>query len=301
MKKLVSLLLATVVAVTSVVIVCASSFKDVSDDAYYAEAAERMAREGILSGFGDGRYYGSLSVTRAQIAALVCKLLGKTKEAEALMGKTAFKDIPETSWCTGYVNYAVANKIIVGDGDGNFRPDDEVKFEEVVKVIVCVLDLDGEVEIDPADWSKEYIEVAEANGLIKNLLSKKGEPMLRSDIAVICDSAFTLLKQAEQTSEELSTTTAKKPTLRPVDDDDDDEATTTASTTTSTAEVTTTASATEQTTEITFPFFEENYDQTEGTAETTTSTTTANSRPPLGDDDYDKVNDSDRLPDVWFD
>lgn len=286
MKKILAALLAAFILTASVICVCASSFKDVPDDAYYAEAAERMANEGILSGFGDGRYYGSLSVTRAQIAALVCKLLGKTKEAESLMGETAFKDIPITSWCTGYVNYAVANGIINGDGDGNFRPDDDVKYEEVIKVIVCVLDLDGDVKIDPADWSKEYIEVADKAGLTSNMLSKKGEPMLRSDIAVICDSAFTLLKQAEQTSENVTTTT-KRVSTRPERDDDDDEETVTTVVTEKTAAETTAASTAETTT------------ATE--AETTVATTTEATRPPLGEDDYDKADSTDRLPDIWFD
>jgi hypothetical protein len=75
-------------------------------------------------------------------------MLGKADEAASLAGKTAFVDVPETSWCTGYVNYAVANKIINGDGDGNFRPDDPVKYEEVIKVVVCVLGLDEDVKIE---------------------------------------------------------------------------------------------------------------------------------------------------------
>lgn len=290
MKRIVAMIFVAVMLTATVLSVCASSFRDVPDDAYYAAAAERMAKEGILSGFGDGRYYGSLSVTRAQIAALVCKMLGKTKEAEALAGKTAFKDIPVTSWCTGYVNYAVANGIIVGDGDGNFRPDDDVKFEEVIKVIVCILGLDDGIKIDPADWSKEYIAVAENNGLIRNILSKKGEAMLRSDIAVVCDSAFTIMKHAAETSDEDVTTTTKKIHQGNKDDDDDVEVTVKKPETTTT-ETTTIATMP--------PFGNENYDEVEGTvnnpetttASTTTSTTTSTTYP----------KDPDRLPDIWFD
>lgn len=197
------------VAATTGTDTAATSFKDVPADAYYAEAAERMADRGILSGFGDGYYYGDQTVTRAQIAALVCKMLGKADEATSLAGKTAFVDVPETNWSTGYVNYAVANGIISGDGDGNFRPDDPVKYEEVVKVIVCVLGLDENVKIDPNDWSKEFIEAADAAGLLGNLTGKKGEYMKRSDIAVICDAAMTVLDNvAEETA---ATTTTKKP------------------------------------------------------------------------------------------
>ena len=218
-KKLFAAVLVLALLCTGVFTIFAGSFKDVPADAYYADAAERMAARGILAGYGDGWYYGNHSVTRAQIAALACKMLGKVEEATALAGKTVFTDVPETSWATGYVNYAHANGIILGDGDGKFRPDDYVKYEEVVKVIVCVLGMDDGIKIDPTDWSKEYLERAEKAGLLANLIGKKGTYMLRSDIAVITDAAMTVLDKsaaAESASSATTTivteaTTTKKP------------------------------------------------------------------------------------------
>ena len=220
-KKLFAVVLVLALLCTGVFTVAAGSFTDVPADAYYAEAAERMAARGILSGYGDNHYYGNHSVTRAQIAALVCKMLGKVDEAVALAGKTAFTDVPETSWATGYVNYAHQNGIILGDGDGKFRPDDFVKYEEVVKVIVCVLGLDEGVKIDPTDWSKEYLEAAEKAGLLEHLIGKKGEYMLRSDIAVITDAGMQVLDKETAGATSVTTTvatevtTTKKPS-RPI-------------------------------------------------------------------------------------
>ncbi len=217
-KKLFAAVLVLALLCTGAFTIFAGSFTDVPADAYYAAAAERMAARGILSGYGDGWYYGNHSVTRAQIAALACKMLGKVEEATALAGATAFTDVPKESWATGYVNYAHANGIVLGDGDGKFRPDDYVKYEEVVKVIVCVLELDEGVKIDPTDWSKEYLERAEKAGLLANLIGKKGTYMLRSDIAVITDAAMTVLDKsaaAESASSATTTivteTTTKKP------------------------------------------------------------------------------------------
>ena len=210
MKKILSIVTVTVLAVFIATTVFATSFKDVKDSDYYAEAAERMVKRGILSGYGDGMYHGNEPVTRAHIAALVCKMLGKAKEAEKLAGETVFTDVNLDAWYTGYINFAVSEGIINGDGDGKFRPDDNVKFEEVVKVVVCVLDLDGGIKIDPADWSKGYIAAAEKAGLMKNLIGKKGEPMLRSDIAVICDAGMTVLDAASE-----DTTTTKRGVSKP--------------------------------------------------------------------------------------
>lgn len=209
MKKISVIFILAVVLSLATILIASATFVDVPKDAYYADAAQRMAEREILSGYGDNYYYGNHSVTRAQVAALVCKMLGKTDEAAALAGPTEFDDVPKTSWATGYVNYAVANGIINGDGDGNFRPDDNVKYEEVVKVVVCVLGLDKDVKIDPSDWSKEYIEAAEKAGLTENLIGKKGEFMLRSDIAVICDAAMAVI---DEKAEETTIETTKKST-----------------------------------------------------------------------------------------
>ena len=210
MKKIFISIMAALLIIVSCLSVFAVSFDDIADNAYYKGAAERMAARGILSGYGDGMYYGGEPVTRAQIAALVCKMLDKTAEAASLAGKTVFSDVLEDAWYTGYINYAVANDIIVGDGDDRFRPDDNVKYEEVVKVVVCVLGLDKGIKINSSDWSKEYIQAAEKAGLLKKLIGKKGTPMLRSDIAVICDAAMTVLdKQADVT------TTTKRSVMGP--------------------------------------------------------------------------------------
>lgn len=207
MKKIIALSMALILALAFALAVFAVNFGDVNDGDYYASAAEAMAQRGILSGYGDGDYHGGEPVTRAHIAALVCKMLGKADEAAALAGKTVFKDVNEGAWYTGYINYAVANKIIDGDGDSNFRPDDFVKYEEVVKVIVCVLGLDKDVKVDKADWSKGYIEVADKAKLTEKLIGEKGTPMLRSDIAVITAAAVYSLDNAD---EEATTTTKRR-------------------------------------------------------------------------------------------
>ena len=213
MKRTLCLFIATILLCSALLVsIAAGSFTDVPSDAYYAEAAERMAKEGILSGFGDGRYYGDFELTRAQFAALACKLLGKVDEAVALAGKTDFADVPETHWSTGYVNYAAANKIINGDGDGKFRPDDSVKYEEAIKVIVCVLKPDNNIVIDKNDWSKNFIVEAEKLGLLSNLIGKKGEYMKRSDIAVIADAAYAVLGSKMPGS---SSTTKRPSTNKP--------------------------------------------------------------------------------------
>ncbi len=216
-KNYVFLLLIAILSAFVIIVATATSFVDVPEDAYYAEAAERMAEKGILSGYGDGYFYGNDLLTRAQFAALACKILGKVNEATALVGETVFADVPETHWSTGYVNYAVANKIINGDGDGNFRPDDSVKYEEALKVIVCIIEPDNNITIDPSDWSKNFISEAKKLGLTDNLVGEKGEFIKRSDIAVLADNAVTAIENTAEETEKVSTTVKPSKPTEPVE------------------------------------------------------------------------------------
>lgn len=68
---------------------------------------------------------------------IICRLLDKEEEALASVGKTKFTDVSADHWASGYINVASQAGIINGDGNGLFRPGDEVTYEEAVKMVVC--------------------------------------------------------------------------------------------------------------------------------------------------------------------
>ena len=99
------------------------------------------------------------------MAVIICKMLGKTADAEKAKGKTSFADVAAGHWASGFINTAVESGIIVGDGDGNFRPEDEVKHEEAVKMVICALGIN--VTPDSSDWSKPYLDAASEKALTR--------------------------------------------------------------------------------------------------------------------------------------
>ena len=132
-------------------------FSDMKETDYYAQAATALEHLGIISGYPDGTYGAEKSVTRAEMAVVVCKMIDKTAEAEEAKGKTDFDDVASDHWASGYINIAAKEGIISGDGNGKFRPEDEVKYEEALKMIVCALGYGDDVEFDETDWSKGYL------------------------------------------------------------------------------------------------------------------------------------------------
>lgn len=168
-----------------------NTFTDVTGKEYYAYAAKVLAKLEILKGYEDGSFGADKDITRAEMAAIICRMLGKEADANKAQGKTDFDDVSSSHWATGYINYASDNGIIEGDGDGKFRPEDNVKYEEAIKMVVCAVGLGDNVMVDPQDWSKEYLEIASNNGITDDVKGSKGKSSSRGDVAVMVYNGLT--------------------------------------------------------------------------------------------------------------
>lgn len=162
-----------------------TAFSDMKTADYYAQAATALEQLGIISGYPDGTYGAEKSITRAEMAAIVCRIIDKEADAEKAKGETIFDDVASDHWASGYINIAVKEGIINGDGNGKFRPEDEVTYEEAIKMIVCALGYADDIEVEPSDWSKAYLDIANEKGITSDLKGKKGETTTRGDIAVM--------------------------------------------------------------------------------------------------------------------
>lgn len=185
MKKTISILLTLIMLVMLLPVnIIAAPFKDVSDSAYYAVAAQSLSEKKILEGYPDGTFGPQRLITRAEMSAIVCRMINMELKTQNL--KSPFTDVPDNHWAIAYISAASEAKIINGDGDGTFRPEDNVKHEEAIKMVVCALKLVGDdIEIDPVDWSAPYLKIAEEKGVSANLIGKKGDKSTRGDVAVM--------------------------------------------------------------------------------------------------------------------
>ncbi|OMF35852.1 hypothetical protein BK133_10410 [Paenibacillus sp. FSL H8-0548] len=99
-------------------------------------AVEELTALGIITGYEDGTFKPDNTITRAELAKII--VIGSGNEGAANLMQTVkptFKDVKANVWYTGYIN-AAATKGFIQGYNGNFRPSDPVKFEEVVAVLV---------------------------------------------------------------------------------------------------------------------------------------------------------------------
>lgn len=188
MKKLLALMLSVAMVLTMGTSVMA--YSDVEEGTYVSEAVTVLSNLDILNGYEDGTFKPEATITRAEMAKIVCETLGYYGMGS---DKTPFDDVEPKHWAAGYINTAAGLGIINGYGNGKFGPEDTVTYEQAVKMVVCALGYEP-MATSKGGWSAGYTSVAASIGLTKGMSSSA-----RGDIAVLMYNAL-ITPVMEQTS-----------------------------------------------------------------------------------------------------
>ena len=104
------------------------SFSDVQPGAFYYEAVKWAVANGITTGVGGNRFAPNDSCTRGQVVTF----LHRAENSPAASTISSFTDVPATAFYYNAVNWAVANGITNGTGNGRFSPNDTCTRAQVV-------------------------------------------------------------------------------------------------------------------------------------------------------------------------
>ena len=136
------------------------------------EAIEFLNEKGIIAGMNAAEFAPDESLTRAQTAAIILRMLGKEPQGG---GTNEFPDVSPSDW---YYNIAAAAKnegIISGFPDGTFQGNLEIKKEQLVAICARILRDNGfsADESDKmnysgkiSDWVLEDVLLAKSTGII---------------------------------------------------------------------------------------------------------------------------------------
>ena len=75
-----------------------STFTDVPDTLWCAEAVNALASLGIVEGVGNGQFAPNQHITRAQAAVLLNRLLGRCMAGQSYENARQYPDVPQTHW-----------------------------------------------------------------------------------------------------------------------------------------------------------------------------------------------------------
>ncbi len=181
MKKVISLLVASFMLLSSGVVNASELTKEQQTDLY---------SYGIMVGDENGDLRLNDSITRAEAVKMICCLgnIDITANDNHINDKY-FKDIPQEHWAIKYINNAKIVGIIDGDENGNFNPDDEITYNEIIKMIVSVLGYNSMAD-SIGGYPNGYFLTATQLGLIKSLSIKNDGVALRNSVAILISNAL---------------------------------------------------------------------------------------------------------------
>ena len=105
-----------------------SPFGDVSTSAYYYEAVKWAQKKGITGGIGNGLFGPNQPCTRAQIVTFLWRAAGSPVVNYAMN----MSDVPEGSYYTEAVRWALSEGITTGTTENTFSPDSECTRAQAV-------------------------------------------------------------------------------------------------------------------------------------------------------------------------
>lgn len=184
MKRVLSLVLAISMVMSMFSFAFAgTALKDVVDTDYES-AVEALVELGIVNGYEDGTYRPEQNVSRAEMAKLLVVAAGLEPAAKLAEGATKFADV-NGGWASGYVNVASEYGYVMGDPDGNFRPDDTVSYAEAATMALRVLGYKSVIEAK-GTWPTNYIAKAEDLKLLEDItFSSYSDGAARGNVAIL--------------------------------------------------------------------------------------------------------------------
>ena len=203
MKKL---LFVTVLVLVLAFNLCfaASKFSDVNGTKYEV-AVTKLNNDGVIDGFEDGTFKPQNSVTRAQLCKLLVEALDLKKANNVAL--TQFGDVSSTQWFYDYVKVAVDNGVIRGYEDATFRPNNDVKYSEMIAMIIRAMG--KEKSMTDTTWPTGYIKYASDYGLLSNVTYTDASlPAIRGEVSVALYNMVNRLEaeKAKEPAKEVITT-----------------------------------------------------------------------------------------------
>ena len=215
MKKFLSLVLALVMTMSLVTV--SAGAKDFSDSTkiQYKEAVDVMSAVNVISGYAEGDFRPTATLTRGAAAKIICNLILGPTTAGALVADAApYKDVPTNNTFAGYIAYCQKAGIISGYADGTFKPANSLTGYAFMKMLLGALGYKADQEgYTGANWSIQVAKRALNIGLADDLVGDfNGVKAVNREEA--CLYAFNTLKATMVEYDKNSTVTVGNITIK---------------------------------------------------------------------------------------
>lgn len=152
LKRALCMALSAVMLLGMMVIASAATFTD-GDTVVHTEAVDTMTALKIINGMPDGSFNPTGTVTRAQMAKMICIALNGGRDPQLGTTTTSYTDTVG-NWAAGYIEYCTNLGIVAGRGNGIFDPNGTVTGTEAAKMLLVAIGYDASAEgFTGASWA----------------------------------------------------------------------------------------------------------------------------------------------------
>ena len=212
MKKFLSLVLALVMTMSLFTISAgATEYKDLTDKdkIQYPEAVAVLNKLGIITGYEDGSFNPTGSLTRGAAAKIIVSLMiGPSAASSLTVAAAPYKDVPVDNTFAAYISYCKTAGYISGYSDGTFRPTGTLTGYAFAKMLLGALGYKSDVEGFTGDgWTMNVAKIGNLANLFDTITSFNGNTAVTREVA--CQMALNTLKatEVEYAGNDVSVTT----------------------------------------------------------------------------------------------
>lgn len=153
-----------------------------------------LVQKGFVSGYPDGSFKPEKNITRAEFTVIANRLA----ESKLISENSLFNDVTEDHWAKDFINTAYKNKYLSGYGNGLFKPENNVTYQEAITILVNVIgypnlytEQSDAKDFYNSEWPDNYIGAAVKLNLLNDLdVTDLSQPATRQDIALLTLNAY---------------------------------------------------------------------------------------------------------------
>ncbi|MBP3361624.1 MAG: S-layer homology domain-containing protein [Clostridia bacterium] len=146
----------------------------------------------VMRGYPDGKFLPYDYITRAEFATVAVHLTGSSIH----VSQNTFTDVEKGYWAYDAIEACYESRLINGIEEGYFAPDENITYDQAIKIAVCALGYD-ELAEKQGGYPGGYAGIAAQLGILDGVTNDEGY-ITRGDIArLVYLSLFARLKTSE--------------------------------------------------------------------------------------------------------
>jgi hypothetical protein len=106
-------------------------FKDVDENDWFFDKVLKAYEKGLITGTSENTFSPYLETSRAMITTIIYSLEGKHVDK----GQNVFNDVKADKWYSEAIAWGNKNGIVVGYGDGTFKPEQNITQQELCTIL----------------------------------------------------------------------------------------------------------------------------------------------------------------------